>query len=105
MPPLPTDLRNQLSKAITAARREAEAGARTALQSLAVDRHEPHGSMTPAERALRNRLRARGRQLGDVRNTISGTQTIDRLTHEVAYEHWHRMLFARFLAENHLLIE
>jgi len=105
MPPLPTDLRNQLSKAITAARREAEAGARTALQSLAVDRHEPHGSMTPAERALRNRLRARSRQLGDVRNTISGTQTIDRLTHEVAYEHWHRMLFARFLAENHLLIE
>ena len=27
-----------------------------------------------------------------------------RLTHEVAYEHWHRMLFARFLAENDLLI-
>jgi hypothetical protein len=34
-----------------------------------------------------------------------GTQTIDRLVHECAYEHWHRMLFARFLAENHLLIE
>ncbi|WP_423925145.1 N-6 DNA methylase [Candidatus Palauibacter sp.] len=25
--------------------------------------------------------------------------------HETAYEHWHRMLFARFLAENELLIE
>ena len=30
---------------------------------------------------------------------------IDRLTHECAYEHWHGMLFARFLAENELLIE
>lgn len=28
-----------------------------------------------------------------------------RLTHEIAYEHWHRMLFARFLAENGLLVD
>ncbi|MFN3625445.1 MAG: Eco57I restriction-modification methylase domain-containing protein, partial [Hyphomicrobium sp.] len=28
-----------------------------------------------------------------------------RLTQECAYEHWHRMLFARFLAETDLLIE
>ena len=28
-----------------------------------------------------------------------------RLAHEVAYEHWHRMLFARFLAENGLLVD
>ena len=27
------------------------------------------------------------------------------MVHECAYEHWHSMLFARFLAENHLLIE
>ena len=26
------------------------------------------------------------------------------LVEQVAYEGWHRMLFARFLAENHLLI-
>src|SRR6185503_10763285 len=32
-------------------------------------------------------------------------QSIDRLVAECAYEHWHRMLFARFLAENDLLIE
>ena len=31
-------------------------------------------------------------------------QQIDRLLEEVAYEHWHRMLFARFLAENNLLM-
>ena len=35
---------------------------------------------------------------------LSGTQSIDRLVLECAYEHWHGMLFARFLAENSLLI-
>ena len=105
MPALPTDLRNQLGKAVVAARREAEAGARRALEALAVERHEPHGSMGPEERKRRNRLRARGRQLGDWRSRERGNQSIDRLAHEVAYEHWHRMLFARFLAENQLLIE
>ena len=105
MPALPADLRNRLGKAVVAARREAEAGARRALESLAVERHEPHGSMSLEERKLRNRLRARGRQLGDFRNRERGNQSIDRLAHEIAYEHWHRMLFARFLAENHLLIE
>ena len=105
MASLSTDLRNQLGTAIKNARREAEAGALNALESLAVARHEPHGSMTPEERTLRNRLRAHGRQLGDVRNKVRGTQSIDRLAHEVAYEHWHRMLFARFLAENGLLID
>lgn len=105
MAPVSSDLRNKLSRSIEAARSAAESGALGALESLAVHHHEPHGSMTPPERDLRNRLRARGRQLGDVRNKTKGTQTIHRLAHEVAYEQWHRMLFARFLAENHLLIE
>ena len=105
MPSLSTNLRNDLARAITNARRVAEAGARTALEAMAVQRHEPHSSMSVQERRLRNRLRARGRQLGDVRDRIRGSQSIDRLAHEVAYEHWHRMLFARFLAENYLLIE
>jgi len=104
MSELATPLRNQLAKVIVEARRIAEAGAQKALESLAVERHEPHGSMSLEERALRNRLRARGRQLGDVRDKLRGSQSIARLTHEVAYEHWHRMLFARFLAENGLLI-
>ena len=102
---LPTNLRNDLARVIRNARRVSEAGARTALEALAVQHHEPHSLMSVDERNLRNRLRARGRQLGDVRDRASGTQSIDRLTHEVAYEHWHRMLFARFLAENSLLIE
>ena len=104
MPALATNLRNDLGRSIVKARRISEAGARKALGSLAVERHEPHGSMSLEERKLRNRLRAHGRQLGDVRDKQCGSQSIDRLTHEVAYEHWHRMLFARFLAENDLLI-
>ncbi len=104
MPSLSTELRNRLAKAIQAARREAEAGARKALETLAVHHHEPHSSMGPGEQLLRRRLRAHGRQLGDIRDA-RGMQEIGRLTHEVSYGHWHRMLFARFLAENHLLIE
>ena len=105
MGPLSSDHRKLLERVIVKARQLAEAGAKNALEMLAVGRHEPHASMSPEERALRNRLRARGRQLGDVRDKVRGAQSIDRLVHEVAYEYWHRMLFARFLAENHLLIE
>ena len=104
MPPLSSNLRNDLGRVIVKARQAAESGARNALDSLAVGHHEPHGSMSPEDRALRNRLRARSRQLGDVRDKQRGSQSIDRLLHEVAYEHWHRMLFARYLAENELLI-
>jgi len=103
--PLTTTLRDQLRKTIATARREGEAGAKRALEALAVGRPKPHDSMTPGERELRNRLRAHGRQLGDARDKNTGEQATERLVHEVAYEHWHRMLFARFLAENGLLIE
>ena len=105
MASLSSELRNRLDAAVKSARQEAEKGARKALQTLGVDRHEPFGSMGVEERALRNWLRARGRQLGDARDKSTGTQQIVHLTHEVAYEHWHRMLFARFLAESGLLIE
>jgi hypothetical protein len=50
-------------------------------------------------RGLRLRLRTSGRQLGDAPE--GGDQAL--LREEAAYEHWHRMLFARFLAENGLL--
>ncbi len=102
---LATEYRTQLARVILQARREAEAGARKALEALAVDKAKPFDAMTEEERALRRRLRAHGRQLGDRLDRNTGEQQIDHLAHEVAYEHWHRMLFARFLAENHLLIE
>ena len=65
---------------------------------------EPYGHLNPEKRSLRRRLRAHGRQLGDRLDQRSGMQSTDRLVHECAYEHWHGMLFARFLAENNLLI-
>ena len=102
---LPADLRNRLAATIKAARRAGESGARNALGMLAVGDARAHGSMSPAEQDLRRRLRAHGRQLGDRYDADTGVQAVDRLVHEVAYEHWHRMLFARFLAENDLLIE
>jgi hypothetical protein len=102
---LSSELRNRLAAVIKTARREAEAGARKALEALAVPDRDFHASMTVTEKAMRTRLRAHGRQLGDKLDRTRGTQEITRLAHEVAYEHWHRMLFARFLAENRLLIE
>ncbi len=104
MPPLPTQLRNRLEAAVKQARRTAEAAAKVALERLTVGGAEPGTHLSVDERQLRNRLRAHGRQLGDQRDLRTGTQSINRLIHECAYEHWHRMLFARFLAENHLLI-
>ena len=103
MTPLPPDLRTRLARTIQQARRTAESGARQSLESLAVHLGRPFDSSSQTERSLRNRLRSRARQLGDRHDRESGTQEIPRLAHEVAYEQWHRMLFARFLAENGLL--
>src|SRR6266542_3118040 len=97
---LQRELRRSLENTVRDARRIAEAGARKVIEQLAVHHHEPYTSMTTELRELRNELRAHGRQLGDRRDTTRGTQAIDRLTSECAYEHWHRMLFARFLAES-----
>ena len=104
MPTLASELRNKLERVVIEARDAAEVGARAALEGLAVHHHEPYPHMKPALRELRNHLRARARQLGDRQDT-SGRLAIDHLAGECAYEHWHRMLFARFLAENGLLIE
>jgi hypothetical protein len=104
MAPLARELRTDLGNKVREARRIAEDGARKVIESLAVHNHEPWGSMSPDDRKLRNRLRAHGRQLGDQRDPQRGTQSIDHLVSEVAYEHWHGMLFARFLAENDLLL-
>ena len=72
-------------------------------QRWAVDADKPFGHFSLADGKFRKQLRARGIQAGDRRNP-DGRQEIDQLTQELAYEYWHRMLFARFLAENHLLM-
>lgn len=104
MSALSSDLRNKLERSIIDARDIAEAGAKAALEGLAVHHHEPYPHQSPDLRKLRNHLRAHARQLGD-RQDSSGRLHIEHLVHECAYEHWHRMLFARFLAENDLLME
>lgn len=101
---LPIELRCKLKKTIIEARDIAESGAKAALETLAVQHYEPYDHMTPDQRQLRNHLRARARQLGD-KQEKSGKLEITHLVWECAYEHWHRMLFARFLADNDLLIE
>jgi hypothetical protein len=105
MPALASDLRKTLESTVVKARELAERGARDALAALDVPGNSHIPSMTAEQERLRRRLRAHGRQLGDQRDPQKGTQSIERLVREMAYEHWHRMLFARFLAENQLLIE
>ena len=105
MKTLSTLRRRQLERTVVEARDIAEAGARGALESLAVHYHKPYRHMNAEQRKLRRRLRAHARHVGDRVDARSASHTIDHIVHECAYEHWHGMLFARFLAESHLLIE
>ncbi len=100
MASLDSTLRSALEKAVIAAREEAEDAARAALDVLAVNQRRAFETLTSEQRALRNALRAKARQLG------SGSQSAGfaLLVEEVAYVQWHRMLFSLFLAENDLLI-
>ncbi|MCC6224164.1 MAG: SAM-dependent DNA methyltransferase [Thermoleophilia bacterium] len=91
---LSSELRSVLEKAVVAARDAAEDASRAALGVLAVDTDRAPDSFDEGKRRLRVALRAEARQLGG----------FERLVEECAYEQWHRMLFARFLAENDLLI-
>lgn len=103
MPTLDKTLRSQLERDIKKARGIAETAARAALEQLGVGEATPFEYLSEDERVLRRKLRAHGRQLGDQLHSDK-EQTLDLLIEEVAYEHWHRMLFARFLAENNLLM-
>lgn len=103
MHPLNKPLRTRLESTVKAARDVAETAARSALEHLGVGESSAPGHLTEEQRELRRRLRLHGRQLGDVKHNDERQDT-RHLVWEVAYEHWHRMLFARFLAENHLLI-
>ena len=99
---LQKELRNQLARTTLEARSKAEAAARAALENLAVHEASPRSHMNEEQRKLRNRLRARGRALGDKLQSDK-TQDIQNLVELVAYESWHRLLFTRFLTENNLL--
>src|SRR5215218_6945489 len=87
--------RKQLESSVVAARRAAESASRAAIETLGVflDRRPEHLDADKA--TLRVGLRAKWRQLGSDRHLLVA---------ECAYEQWHRLLFARFLAENDLLL-
>ena len=104
MATLSKEFRRQLENTVLKARDEAERGAAAALEAFGVADAKLPGHLDDAGKNLRRKLRAHGRQVGDMRRP-DDSQEVTHLVHECAYEHWHRMLFARFLAENGFLIE
>jgi N-6 DNA Methylase len=103
MATLTREQRKLLENTVVAARDAAERGADKILTSLRAGNRDAPEKLSPKDTRLRNQLRAHGRQLGDKRHP-SGEQETTHLKQACAYEHWHRLLFARFLAENDLLI-
>lgn len=88
----------ELEEVCVRGRRASEGACRVALGSLGVSADRPPGHLNDGERALRRGLRAKSRQLGDTNGSS------ELLVGECAFEQWHRLLLARFLAENGLLI-
>lgn len=103
MPELDVDLRNQLEKRVIEARDISEAAAAAALKHLGVAQKDAPAYLTEPQRHLRRALRAKARQLGDPLEHEPADPT-PALERELAYERWHQMLFAAFLAHNDLLI-
>ncbi|HRA76492.1 MAG TPA: N-6 DNA methylase, partial [Propionicimonas sp.] len=94
--------RTALDGAVQRGRAVAEAAAADELRRLAVaDRARP-GYLSEDENGLRLALREKARQLGD--DTRADDADLTLLTADVAYEQWHRLLFARFLEVNGLLL-
>lgn len=61
--------------------------------------------MDAAQRKLRVQLRAQAKQLGDGESqTKRSAYEIKHIVEKVAYDQWHRLLFARYLLETNLLI-
>ena len=100
--PLDKILRKKLEDTVVKARDIVEVAVNEALQRLGVADNQAPSYLNEEQRALRNALRAHARQLGD--KLTDGKQEIERLANEMAYEHWHRMLFARYLEQNNLLM-
>jgi hypothetical protein len=96
-------LRKTLENAIREARIVAEDSADDAIKRLGIAAPEPPAHLSEEQKALRRRLRAHARSLGDTRDA-KGEMTTGRLREATGYELWHRMLFGRFLMERNLLL-
>lgn len=108
MPSLPDELFSLLENKTLQAREAAEKAARNILAYLKVESGAWWGKKEDPQRDLWLGLRARARQLGYSVEENGEKDPVKRglpqLVEEIAYEQWHRMLFARFLAENALLM-
>jgi hypothetical protein len=83
------------------AREVAQRAAEDALRALAVSEPSRPAYISEQQNKLRLALRDKARQLGD--DTSRAGVPLTNLVHDVAYEQWHRLLFARFLEVNGLL--
>ena len=100
---LATSQRRALEKTVKDARLVAEEGARDAIRRLGVADSKAPSYLNGEQKELRRHLRAHARTLDDAFDRSLETQETRRLVEAAAYAHWHRMLFARFLAERNLL--
>lgn len=98
---LNADQRRHLDASVQRARVAAERAAADALHALAVAEPSRPAYLSQDDNALRLALREKARQLGD--DTARSGAQLTNLVREVAYEQWHRLMFARFLEVNGLL--
>ena len=98
---LNSDQRRFLDAQTQRAREAAQRAAEDALRALAVAEPSRPGYLSDEQNKLRLALRDKARQLGD--DTARAGAPLTNLVHDVAYEQWHRLLFARFLEVNGLL--
>ena len=87
--------RKFLSDTVVEARDVVEAACAQRIAALGVAADRAPEALSEEDRRLRRGLRALARQFGSV----------DVLVTEAGYEHWHRMLFTRYLADNNLLVD
>lgn len=87
--------RRLLSEVVVRAREVVESACRQRVLSLGVGSERVPEVFPESDRVLRRQLRARAKQLGSV----------EALVAEAGFEHWHRMLFARCLVDNGLLVD
>lgn len=98
---LNTEQRRFLDAQTQRARDAAQRAAEDAVRALAVAELSRPGYLSDDQNKLRLALRDKARQLGD--DTARTSAPLTNLIHDVAYEQWHRLLFARFLEVNELL--
>ncbi|HET7476201.1 MAG TPA: hypothetical protein VFJ97_09305 [Dermatophilaceae bacterium] len=98
---LNSDQRRFLDAQTQRAREAAQRAAEDALRALAVGEPSRPAYLSDEQNKVRLALRDKARQLGDDTSRVSAPLT--NLIHDLAYEQWHRLLFARFLEVNGLL--